>query len=258
MSTKIVLYVILLLFTLCRGNASPTLLPSDQATHVMKISNDTIYLINGTTYAYTVDTPKEKGLVSTGLKVADMQKQFSIYDHASFTYNVFSMNQKKNEDEYLETGDILEVVSNGRKMHYKIALQPMAIPSILTLRQNKITKGTSSGIVLDFIAGQRSPKAVIHIYIPEGIHTTLDNTTVDIMGRGEVLLRDLPHQSIGRTGTHYSYGKVGNVSIKQNKNGGQIITFSDIDLRPFNGIDLQLKIKNATPFTIGKYVFMSD
>lgn len=258
MNTKIVLYVILLLFTLCRGNASPTLLPADHATHVLKISNDTIFLINGTTYAYTVDTPKDKGVVSTGLLICDIQKQFSVPGQSSFTYNVFSMNQKKKEGEYLETGDILEVVSNGRKIHYKIALQPMAIPSKLTIRQNKITKSTSSDIVLDFIAGQRSPKATIHIYIPEGIHTTLENTTVDIIGRGEVLLRDLPCQSIGRTGTHYSYGKVGNVSIKQNNNGGQIITFSDIDLRPFNGIDLRLKIKDVTPPSIGKYVFMSD
>lgn len=259
MKTKIVLlYIILLLSAPFKSNATPTLLPADHATHVLKISNDTIFLIDGTTYAYTVDTPKDKGLTSTGLQISDIQKQLRLSGHTSFTYNVFSMNQKKSENEYLQTGDILEITNNGHKKRYIIALKPMALPSKLTIRQNKITKNTSPDIILDFVAGQRSPKTTIHIYIPEGIHATLDNTTADIIGRGEVLLRDLPNQPIGKTGTNYSYHKAGNVSIKPNEGGGQVITFSDIDLRPFNGIDLQLKIKDAIPHTTGKYTFMSD
>lgn len=48
----------------------------------------------------------------------------------------------------------------------------------------------------------------VTIRVPEGIDVTLDNTTVNVIGRGEVILRDLHKQSIGRTGTNYSYKRL--------------------------------------------------
>jgi hypothetical protein len=87
---------------------------------------------------------------------------------------------------------------------------------------------------------------------------TPDNTTVNVIGRGEVGLRDLPEQSIGRTGKNYPYRQVGQVNISCLSNGGQVITFTDIDLRPLNGIDLQIKIKDIKLNKTGDYIFRSE
>lgn len=95
---------------------------------------------------------------------------------------------------------------------------------MLKLDRTEATIRTAGKISLDFYAGQRTPMSTVTIHIPAGIDVTLDNTTVNVIGRGEVLLRDLPKQSIGRTGTNYSYHKVGEVEIrKDGKNGTRLI-----------------------------------
>jgi polygalacturonase len=82
----------------------------------------------------------------------------------------------------------------------------------------------------------------------------MENTTVNVIGRGDVLLRDLTSQSIGRTGNKYSYTKVGTVTITKAKNGGSLLTFDHLDLRPANGPDLKIVINNVKIGKIGNYI----
>ncbi len=75
--------------------------------------------------------------------------------------------------------------------------------------------------MLYLTAGLRSPKAEIIVNVPTGIHATLDNTTVDVIGRGTVPLRDLASQSMGKTFSGYDHDAVGQVSISDHVDGSQ-------------------------------------
>src|ERR1044072_3125151 len=83
----------------------------------------------------------------------------------------------------------------------------------------------------------------------------MQNTTVNVIGRGEVSLATLAQQSIGRTGSLYSYSKVGEVSITPLANGGSVLQFSKLDLRPANGADLTIVIHDVTLPKTGNYTF---
>lgn len=218
--------------------------------NVIRITQDSLFLAIGTTYRFTVDTPEDRGLASTGLTTKQLGEQLHLIG-----YTVYDQKGKiKSGDTPLETGDKLETA----KKKYTIILEEKALSPILSVQRKEVTVGVESDIVLDFVAGQRSPATTIKIHIPQGINVTPDNTTVNVIGRGEVSLRDLPEQSIGRTGTNYSYKQVGQVNISNRFDGGQIITFTNIDLRPLNGIDLQIRIKNVNPDKTGDYVFYSE
>lgn len=225
------------------------------ASHVIAIENDTIYLAGGTTYAYTVDTPMEDGLVSTRLQVGDIGSQIGTADGSPFEYYVTDKYRQRKTRGYLVTGDVLVVVTGKERKNYVIQVKKGALNPILKVHRHTMTMDTPGEIILDFIAGQRTPKATVCFYIPEGIAVTLDNTTVDIIGRGEVSLRNLPLQSIGKTGANYSYQKVGEVRIAANEKGGQILTFTNIDLRPLNGIDIRLRMKPIHLVNEDAYVF---
>lgn len=220
------------------------------APNIIRVTQNTIYLATGTTYRFTVDTPEDEGVVSTGLTVKQLGEQLQLA-----AYTVSGKDGKiKPEQAPLETGDKLQTAN---KM-YTISLQEKALSPTLTAERQEVTAGTESDIILNFIAGQRTPAATISIHMPEGVTVTLDNTTVNVIGRGEVTLRDLPKQSIGRTGTNYSYRQVGQVSISTLPGGKQVVTFTNIDLRPLNGIDLQLRIKNVKLNKTGEYTFRSE
>jgi polygalacturonase len=90
---------------------------------------------------------------------------------------------------------------------------------------------------------------------PPGIEPTLDNTTVDIIGRGDVRLRDLERQSIGRTGSKYSYTKVGEAALARaaDGHGGTELTLRHLDLRPANGIDVKLVLSGVRLARPGSY-----
>ncbi|GAB6007613.1 glycosyl hydrolase family 28-related protein [Dysgonomonas reticulitermitis] len=218
--------------------------------NIVRITQDTLYLVTGTTYRFTVDTPEDKGLLSTGLTANQLGEQLHLTG-----YTIYDRNGKiKSGDTLLETGDRLKTAKKG----YTIALEEKALSPILTVHRKEVTAGVESDIILDFVAGQRTPAATINIYIPKGINVTPGNTTVNVIGRGEVGLRDLPKQSIGRAGTNYPYRQVGQVNISGLSDGGQVVTFTDIDLRPLNGIDLQIRIKDIKLNKTGDYVFRSE
>lgn len=237
---------------------STILVESGFAPNIIRIGVDTLVISSSSTFLYTVDTPENQGLVSTGLTVNSLQEQLRRKDNQPFAYTILDKEGKEKVNGYLVSDDILEVTISDKKKQFNIQVEEKALSPKLVVHRENYTVDIPSDIVLDFIAGQRTPNATIRVYIPKGINVTLDNTTVDVIGRGEVNLRDLPKQSIGRTGTNYSYKKVGEVTISPHTGGGQIITFSNIDLRPLNGIDLRIRIKNVELKRRGNYAFQSD
>lgn len=133
-----------------------------------------------------------------------------------------------------------------------------ALPPVLKIDRTAFTIRTAGKLTLDFYAGQRSPMTAVTFRIPEGIEVTLDNTTVNVIGRGEVLLRNLSTQSIGRTGTNYSYNKVGEVEIRKEKTQGTLLLFSGLDFRPSNGPDIRLSISGVRLSSKGTYTFEAE
>ena len=126
---------------------------------------------------------------------------------------------KKNDSAVIEDGDYLIVTAeNGKaQKRYQLVATPKAVSGQLRLQQKEMTVNTSKDLVLYFTAGQRSPDATVTFYLPAGIHVTMDNTTVNVIGRGDVKLKNLATQSIGRVGNKYSYSKVGNVAIAKSE-----------------------------------------
>ncbi|MBT1696613.1 hypothetical protein KK083_07000 [Fulvivirgaceae bacterium PWU4] len=230
------------------------------ATHIGRISGDTLVVVGGTTYAFTVDTPEDQGLVSTKPSVAALLLQVSAKDASTQKYQVTGKDDvAKNEGE-LASGDRLVVTSQDGKATktYTILVKPMAVGGVLRLLQQEITANTSRDLTLFFTAGQRSPAATVNIYLPAGITPTMDNTTVNVIGRGAVKLSGLATQSIGRVGTKYTYSKVGDVKITKAADGGTVLTFSNLDLRPANGPDLTIVISGVNLAKIGNYIFSAN
>ena len=132
------------------------------------------------------------------------------------------------------------------------------MPSVLKIDRDEFTIKTAGKLTLDFYAGQRSPMTTVIISVPEGIDVTLDNTKVNVIGRGEVLLRDLSKQSIGRTGTNYSYNRVGEVELQKIENKGTLLIFKELDFRPSNGPDIRLCINGVVLPSKGTYTFGAE
>jgi len=131
----------------------------------------------------------------------------------------------------------------------------MAINGRLRLEKKELTVNTHSDLALYFTAGQRTPNATVKVYIPKGITITEDNTTVNVIGRGGVKLRDLAKQSIGRVGSNYPYRKVGNFALTKMPGGTTLLLFKHLDLRPANGEDIAIVISKVNLNKVGEYLF---
>jgi polygalacturonase len=200
-----------------------------QAPHIVRITKDTLVVATGSTYAFTVDTKENEGLVST----------------------------KADEKQLLAELAFLRGPGQYKLANYHIAEERKALSPQFRLAQQQITVNTKRNISLFFTAGQRSPQATVRFHIPAGINVTPDNVTVNVIGRGEVLLKDLPNQSIGRTGTKYSYSKVGVADISRSKSG-TTLTLKELDLRPANGEDVIIVIRDVQLSKAGTYAFKAD
>lgn len=219
-----------------------------------QLTRDSLLLFSGTTYRYTVDTPENEGLVSTLPSVAELKEQLAA--SGSGTYRLFASNGQEKLEGTPVSGDYLQ---SSSKKRLPLGVRKGALPPKIVLHRTSFTVKTAGILTLDFYAGQRSPMTTVIIRVPEGIDVTLDNTTVNIIGRGEVILRDLPRQSIGRTGTNYSYNKVGEVEIrKDERKGGTLLVFKNLDFRPSNGPDLRLSFRGVVIPEKGSYVFEAD
>lgn len=227
------------------------------ASHIVKIGKDTIVVTTGKTYSFTVDTPEDQGLVYTKPGVEQLLNEIVSKDGSVQNYKVISKNGDIKTKGSIDNGDRLVVTSQDGKTtkKYFIAERAMALGGKLLLAQETVTVNTNKDLTLFFTAGQRTPEATVRIYLPAGVNATMNNTTVNVIGRGDVKLKDLSTQSIGRTGTHYSYSKVGEVVISKLANGTSVIIFSHIDLRPDNGTDIKLVISDVNLSKIGNYLF---
>lgn len=233
------------------------ILPAKNASHIAGIYKDTIIVISGSTYSFTVDTPEDQGLVSTNIGTKGLFAQIRSSDGTAQKYELSDGNGVKKEEGSLLSGDRLTVISEDGKSRrtYYILLRELAIAGKLRLGTEKMTVHTPQQLSLYFTAGQRSPDVTVSITVPPGIRLTMENTTVNVIGRGEVMLKDLSSQSIGKTGTNYSYSRVGNVVLEGSPVNGQTITFNHLDLRPANGPDLKITIRNVNLGKAGTYFF---
>lgn len=106
------------------------------------------------------------------------------------------------------------------------------------------TVGVEKDILLDFRLSVRTPRAGFRITIPEEINFREDAVLVNVIGRGEIFLTKLARQSAGRCGIGHEVS-VGEGTIRRNEDGSSELCVQFIDLRPDNGIDLQLRIQDA-------------
>ncbi|WP_243751704.1 endopygalactorunase [Niastella caeni] len=228
-----------------------------QASHIAGITKDKVVVIAGSTFRFTVDTPEDQGLVSTRPTVKQLLQQLTSKDNSIQRYAIIDKaGNAKNEGDIISGDRLLVTSENGKaRKIYQLDVRQIALSGQLNLQQQSITVNTKKDLTLYFTAGQRSPDATVKIYLPAGIHATMENTTVNVIGRGNVTLKELGQQSIGRTGTKYSYSKVGAVTITPLTNGGSLLTFSHLDLRPANGADLKMVISNVSLPKTGNYVF---
>lgn len=232
----------------------------DNATHIARISGDTIVVVNGSTYSFTVDTPEDQGLVSTVPGVAQLVQQIKPARNTLLRYEVVTQDGAVKTTGAVATGDRLVVRSSDgkHKRNYYLQLESLALNGRLVLERNVVAINRPASVVLYFTAGQRSPDASVQINVPAGIAVTMENTTVNVIGRGDVLLKDLATQSIGRTGTVYSYSKVGEVTITKAVDGGTVLAFHHLDLRPANGPDLRVVIGGVALSKAGTYHFSAS
>jgi len=233
---------------------------SKNASNIGGIGKDTILVISGRTYSYTVDTPEDEGLIATKPTTKELLSQIVSADGSIQHYKIITPDGQEKSESDIISGDRLIVTSQDGKIQkiYTLLLQSMALSGRLHLDQEAITFNTNRNITIFFTAGQRSPDATVKIFIPPGIAITPDNTSINVIGRGEVKLKDLDKQSIGRTGTHYSYSKVGTPGITKSDDGGSVLTLSNLDLRPANGPDLVITISNVNLRKTGKYFFKAN
>ena len=247
--------VLLTLSVTAKGRQRAEITFAQHSPHVAFIKKDSIVLVSGSTMMFTVDTPEDQGLVKTGLLAEQLAEEIASADGSAQKYSLFDKAGSVKQKGLIQTGDRLVVTSqNGTaSKSYYIKVMPMALKGRLQLQNNSITVNTEKELILYYTAGQRSPDATVKIYLPNGINVTMDNTTVNVIGRGDVKLSGLASQSIGRTGTNYSYSKVGNVSISKEAEV-TLLTFKNLDLRPANGPDLRIVISNVQLSKVGKYL----
>lgn len=218
-----------------------------------QLTRDSLLLFEGSTYRYTVDTPENEGLSSTLPSVEALKEQLA--HSGSGVYRLFTSAGQEKTEGFPAHGDYLQSTSKKRLL---VGVHKGALPPVIKLDRTAFTIKTAGSLTLDFYAGQRSPMTTVTIRVPEGVDVTLDNTTVNVIGRGEVILRDLPKQSIGRTGTNYSYKKVGDVEICKDGKKGTLLIFKDLDFRPSNGPDIRLCFRGVVIPEKGNYAFEAD
>lgn len=218
--------------------------------YISGLSNDTIYIVTGTTYLFDVDTPENKGLKSTTPTVQELISDFS---HHSGIHSILTPAGLEKNEGIIATGDQLLVRSKSQSSKsYPIALRPGALKGILDIEQPGRTMGTQRDLIINYTAGQRSPNTTVVITLPRNFTADPVNTFINIIGRGEVPLQKLAQQSIGRTGSNYPYKKTGYAQFSKD---GKQITLTGLDLRPSNGVDVKIRIRQARFSTNGIHEF---
>lgn len=198
------LAIVFILFCLPAGLYAQTAALTNNR-YVAAISHDTVYVVSGNTFSFTVDTPENEGLVNTTPTAAVF---LSAANAQESVYTITDKNGKTKQNEVLASGDKLTIQDKkGTVRPFQLLLKTAALGGRLEVLQKSYTKNTRSDLRFEYTAGQRSPDATVRLWLPAGVNVTPENTTVNIIGRGEVLLKALSKQSVGRTGTNYPYKK---------------------------------------------------
>ena len=217
--------------------------------YIAGATKDTVYITTGRAYAFDVDTPEHAGLVSTTPLVPQLLATLPNPGN----YSIHTSAGLPKTTGMVVTGDKLIVRAPGGGVStYEVVLSKGAPGGQLVAEQASRTVNTTGDLVLQYTAGQRSPDATVTFYLPEGIKAGMENTRVNLIGRGDVLLKDFEQQPTGRTGTGYPYSKPGTVRISGN---GRQIVFEHLDLRPANGADIRLRLQGVRFSKTGTYLF---
>lgn len=106
------------------------------------------------------------------------------------------------------------------------------------------TRAVPKDLVIKLKLDGRTPKADFEIVLPKEINFKDDAVYCNVIGRGEVLLAELEKQSPGRAGIGHEV-TVGRGSVNRNTDGTCTLGIRDVDLRPDNGADVQVRIRGA-------------
>lgn len=131
------------------------------------------------------------------------------------------------------------------------------VPAVSTDKV-QIVAGKATALTLNVHAAERGFMKTVNINVPRGVRVTMENTTVDVIGRGPVTLAGLRAQYMGRCGDRYSLKKVGDAGVCHLEDGRTRIVLSGIDLRVDNGIDLQFVFSDVILPEAGTYTFTVD
>lgn len=133
-----------------------------------------------------------------------------------------------------------------------------AVAPSVSADKSRTMAGKSTTLTLNVHAAERGFMKTVNIDVPRGVNVTMENTTVDIIGRGPVTLAELHAQYMGRFGDGYSLKQVGAADVRRQEDGRTRIVLSDIDLRVDNGIDLQFVFSDVILPEAGTYTFTAD
>ncbi|HYC70436.1 MAG TPA: hypothetical protein VEB66_04460 [Opitutaceae bacterium] len=237
--------------------AAGPVLPAAGATHVTAITDTRIVVVAGRTYAFTVDTPEDAGLVSTVPTVPMVLAQ--LVDAAGRPLSAHMVDTAGNP---VADGPVMAGfrvrLDGAAGPDREIELRPLAVAGRLEVHPARLTARTPTDVTLRFTAGQRSGRATVRLRLPTGIEPSLDTCTVNVIGRGAVTLRDLERQSLGRVGSAYSYARVGTASIEPRRDGGRDIVLRGLDLRPANGADVEVVIPGVALAAGGSHAFAAS
>ena len=170
---------------------STEIVSKKDATHIAGIKGDTVKVIGGSTFVYTVDTPEGEGRVSTNPDVTTLLQQISSKDGSKQQHSITNDAGLEKKSGKIVSGDYLNVTSHNGKSRavYILKVVPGAVGGRLKLLRDEMTIRTPGSLTLLFTAGQRSPNTAVTIFIPPGVTVTMNNTTVNVIGRGEVTLK---------------------------------------------------------------------
>src|SRR5262245_24253960 len=107
------------------------------STHIARLTKDSIIVVNGETYSYTVDTPEDKGLISTSPTVGQLLTQLRASE-PSLQLQVRSEQDTREAIESVVIGDRLVVLNNDGEIikTYHIGSAPAAIGGKLVMKQD--------------------------------------------------------------------------------------------------------------------------
>ncbi len=219
-----------------------------------RLTGDSLLVTQGSTYRYTVDTPENVGLVSTTPSVGEILSEIQAEKRGNFRIVDAAGKVCPLASSPVRGSRLQQLDGTGRVVgEHAVSLRHEALAPRLILGNDSMRVGVASDITLDFFAGQRSPAVTVELLFPPELPVTLDNVTVDVIGRGPVVLRNLSKQSVGRTGTNYPYKKVGDSELIHCGKEGTLVRLTGLDFRPDNGPDLRFVIKGLKVDRTGKY-----